>query len=1514
MKHFIFFFELSMCFFALLCFSSVGYASPQPSSDVHFCRVLDAEDMKAQDSIYAATKQALNLNVGEPRTVRMIYFLPNDRPFRQEVVDSMKVTIRQIQTFYADQMEAHGYGRKTFSFETDAQGEPMVHRVDGQHPASHYSLQHFPIQAEIRQKFDLSANIYLWVIDNGTKVVGHADRFVLGLAYFGTGVAGYALVSDRFEWTVVAHELGHTFGLGHDFRSDAYIMSYGGGKTKSLSACAAEFLAVHPHFNLDTPIEGGQPPGVELISPREYPPGSTSVSVQLKISDSSGLHQVILFVRGVRGPEVMTCRGLAGEKETVFEFEYDGVIPSGSFRSFSDFTVHPIRVEVVDTEGNVSGRYFELREIQPHDDIVTLEGHASYVTSVSFSPDGALLASGSEDKTVVLWDVATRTSIATLEGTSSARSVSFSSDGKMLASGGVALKLWDVATGYNIATPEGHTGTVESVSFSPDGTLLASGSTDDTVKLWDVATRTNIATFEGHTERVTSVSFSPDGTLLASGSWDKTVVLWDVATRTNIATFEGHTSLVNSVSFSLDGTLLASGSRDNTVKLWDVAMRTNIATLKGHTSYVSSVAFSPDGKTLASGGRGANPALKLWDVATGHNMVTLEGVKAGVSSVVFSPDGMILAAGEGTRITLWDASAWMQPLPVTFVKVSGDNQQGTPGTELTNPFVVEVRDQYGNPLQGAQVTFTVTAGEGKVGGRLTIQNAITDANGRAEITLTPGSIPGINTVEASVAGFEPVIFNAEGIETPTTPVTGGNYQTWHLPDGAIVRLGKGEISGGDRPIAFSPDGQRFAVAGGIGVWLYDVATSRELALLTGHKTEVSSVSFSPDSRTLASGGNDHKVKLWDVATGENIATLEGHTGHVRSVSFSPDGTMLISGSRDTTVKLWDVATRTNIATLEGHKYGVTSVSFSPDGTMLASGAEDNTVKLWDVVTKTNIATLEGHTGYVNSVAFSPDGTMLASGSDDETVKLWNINTKTNTATLRHRTIVYSMSFSPDGTTLASTSIERVRLWDVEKKIHITTLEGHTHWVTSVAYSPDGTTLAAGARDGTINLWDLTTQNLATLRHTYYVSSVAYSPDGTTLAVGSTLWDVATRTNITTLIKGSVGFVVFSPDGTTFCSGAGWKVRLWDAATVETITYLVGHTGRVFSVAYSLDGTLLASGSHDNTVKLWDIATQANIATFEGHKYGVNSMSFSPDGTLLASGSRDKTVKLWDVATRTNIATFEGHTGTVESVSFSPDGTLLASGSWDKTVVLWDVATRTNIATFEGHTGTVYSVSFSPDGTLLASGSWDKTVVLWDVATRTNIATFEGHTGTVESVSFSPEGTTLASGAGDGTALLWDVSQYVTPVVYIPDANLRAVIRDALGKSGFAPITTTDMVGLTTLDASNRNIRDLTGLESATNLTELNLTGNPLSSQSRTTHIPALQERGVEVTFAKSPTPDFDGDGRVGFADFVLFGAHYGARQGDESYEAQYDLDSDGVIGFSDFVIFGNAYGTVVSSN
>ena len=1418
-----------------------AHASSPPADSLHFCVPFDYEQWR-RDHPRPAAKRLADLNVGEPRRVRMIYFVPNDRPSRQEVVDSLKTTIRQIQTFYAEQMQAHGYSARTFRFETDAQGAPLVHRVDGQHPNSHYlDNTSGTVLDEVYQVFDRNANIYLIQIDNGANTIGTGGGIAGGVGGRLGRNAGFVVVPDRVHWNpeivqqVVAHELGHAFGLLHDFRDTAYLMSYGRAPDR-LSACSAEFLAVHPYFNSDSPVEGGQSPTIKLLSPRAYPAESESVLIQLQFKDPEGLHQAILFAwqTGFREDyEVLECRGLAGKKEAVVEFEYDGVIPSGGGTSLSDIAAHRMVVGVVDTDGNVREENYVLTEVSSYLS-ATLMKHTGEVNSVSFSRDGTLLASASADRTVILWDVAKREETGTLTGhTGAVNSASFSPDGTLLASGSSdgTVILWDVAKRDHRTTLTGHTDGVNSVSFSPDGTLLASGSADGTAILWDVAKKEDTATLTGHASAVNSLSFSRDGTILASGAVDGKIKLWDVRNRGEIATVDWSTHGLTSIAVSPDGATLASGSLDGWVWVWDVLARKPIAQF-AHLPPINSVAFSRDGATLSAAGQDGR--VILWDVLTRKEIATFTHTSA-IHSVAFSRDGAILASGSGDgTIILWDTFEWTRPRPFALEILFGDGQQGAPGSALARPLVVEVRDQYGDPLPDVAVTFTVTAGDGKLSGTFEVVVEVTDAHGRAALTLTLGSSQGTNAVRVSIAGRELGRFTAEGMGTDVIDQA-GDYRTWHLPDGATRRLGKGAMGRKDRAVVFSPDGCCLAVASGIGVWLYDAAEARALTLLPT-ESPVTSAAFSLVG-TLAAGLENNRVELWEVETGERIDTLYGAGDRV---AFSPDGSLLAGGQGYVpTVWLWDVAAQREVASFEGGppvRGWVSSLAFSPDGTILASGGSDGKIRLWDVEKK-EVAVLTGHTDNVTSVVFSPDGTLI-SGSWDGRIKLWDVAAQREVATLPgHAGQVTSVAVSPDGATLVSGGTGHdttAKLWDLAKRELSAILEERTHWVTSVAFSPDGATVASGGwEDGTVSLWDVETGNAVRISGHNTLSSMALSPDGATLASrsddGIRLWDVESQTTVATL-KGSLfqhSPVSFSSDGALLATGAYYGIKVWDVATQTEIATLEEPSGTISWVAFSPVGATLASGTRNGTVKLWDVATQTEIATLRGHSDRVLSGSFSSDGALLASGGGydDRTVKLWNVATRELIASLEDHTGSVNSVVFSPDGKTLASGSSDGMVRLWDVATRTPIYSLDNRSA-VYSLAFSSDGAMLVSGSWS-TVRLWEIDSREQVASLEGHTGSIHSVAFSPDGTTLASGADDGTILFWDVAGSIAP-----------------------------------------------------------------------------QTRG----------PDFDGDGTVGFSDFVQFAAQFGLSQDNEGYDARFDLDGNGAIGFSDFLIFASAFGKGTSSN
>jgi WD40 repeat protein/serine/threonine protein kinase len=588
----------------------------------------------------------------------------------------------------------------------------------------------------------------------------------------------------------------------------------------------------------------------------------------------------------------------------------------------------------------------------------TFRGHHHAVYSIVFSPDGRRIASGSDDKTIKLWDAATGQEILTLKGHSGeVHDVAFSPDGRRIASGSEdgTIKLWDAATGQETLTLKRHRNTVSGVAFSPDGRRIASGS-GETIKLWDVVTGQETLTLKGHVGGF-RMAFSPDGRLIASTCGNFTIKLWDAATGQEGLTLKGHSGVVYGVAFSPDGRRIASGSDDQTIKLWDAATGQETLTLKGHDGQVISVAFSPDGRRIASGS-GHDCTIKLWDTATGRETLTLKGHSSLIFSVAFSPDGRWIASGSADNtIKVWNASTGQETLTL----------KGHKGQVFSVAFSPDGR--------------RIASG----GDWVKLWDATT---GQETLTLK-----GHDHRVLSVA------FSPDGRR-----IASGSWdqtiKLWDAATGQEARTLKGH-SGEVRSVAFSPDGRRIASGSADRtIKLWDAATGQEILTLKGHSEDVRSVIFSPDGKRLASGSYDKTIKLWDAVTGQETLTLKqgpdmlgvaidqgasGHSNRVLAVAFSPDGRRIASGSRET-IKLWDAVTGQETLTLKGHSGD--SVAFSPDGRRIASGSGE-TIKLRDTVTGQETLTLKGHSGLVDNVAFSPDGRRMASGSWDATIKVWD---------------------------------------------------------------------------------------------------------------------------------------------------------------------------------------------------------------------------------------------------------------------------------------------------------------------------------------------------------------------------------------------------------------------------------------------------------------------------------------------------------------------------------------------
>jgi WD40 repeat protein len=600
--------------------------------------------------------------------------------------------------------------------------------------------------------------------------------------------------------------------------------------------------------------------------------------------------------------------------------------------------------------------------------------------SLRFSPDGKVLVVASPIG-IYFYDPGTLQEIRHIDTGAPVGEITFSPDGKSLAAivNGNQIDLFEVTSGQKLHSfSDSNNYGITSLAFSPGGKIFAYGLDDFTIRLVDAGSGNELHILRGLSAAITNIAFLPDGNTLASNSTDQTVILWDASSgnviHTLVANQQGYGN-VSDMAVSPDGIALATAHDLQQLTIWDTASGKALHTIQGdkpRTTFIS-VAFSPDGKILAAGTGDQN--TWLIDVKSGQKIGVLKDYAYGMT---FSPDGQILALGDSvSTVRLLDVrtgrllrSSETHSGPLAWFALSTDGKTlaaSYSGVSLSYGALFKAF----NAASGASHNLNdkgfcrnnllALSPDGR-----TLALDCYDKNGYASIErvdVASGQITGSFTQQPFETGEEvgaisfspdgrtlavgldidyigaPQIrfFNAAGgMRTSKEPFTIPVFSLAFSVDGGILAMGPNEVDKCDGCGAIPQP-----------VEIWDVAQVKQVLSLSGFTKAVTGLAFSHDSKVLATGSDDQKIRIWDLSSGNEVHELSPVGLHMH-LAFSPDGSLLIAGAGNGMITIWDTSTWTQVTTLTASSGALVGVAFTPDGKFIISGAEDGVIRFWAV--------------------------------------------------------------------------------------------------------------------------------------------------------------------------------------------------------------------------------------------------------------------------------------------------------------------------------------------------------------------------------------------------------------------------------------------------------------------------------------------------------------------------------------------------------------------------------------
>ncbi len=989
-----------------------------------------------------------------------------------------------------------------------------------------------------------------------------------------------------------------------------------------------------------------------------------------------------------------------------------------------------------------------------------------HMTDIVFSPNGMMLATGSYDGTIRLWDAESGTEQASLKQEGWVDSVKFTSEDRLVATTSTGAAVWDLKTAQS-RFHFSEAGGVSSLQVSADGQrVLTRGS--DTLRIWNAETGKELYRLAD-----SYGVLSPKGRFVARVDEDgETIEVIDLDARKEKARLSGDKT-VKQYTFDPEGRRLAVLYEDNHIAVWDIATATVLALIsdsdarRGHQRKVARLGFSPDGQLLATQGL-VDAMVRLWDASTGTMVSQLvPKFLLGTPGFSFSSDGSRMATFDShpLAIQIWNTRSGKRLHELTSEKVGG--RLGTPVFTSDDSRLVFVH------VRGA-VVWDTSSWQQLLELSIDKPNAfmLSFALSPDGSRLATGGNDGTARVWDVTTGKELLQFqHDEDVKRVSFAANGtvlithsrsegeGPARAWSIAEGEeLFHFAHGNIR---QKTTCNRSGNHVVTANGMVAQVWSTRSGEKVAEFR-HDEDIKLISLSADGQRLATVQNEYSglreppVQLWDVASGHELFQLK-HERSVEALSFSADDTRLLTASGNTAL-FWDSETGRELSrfTLDAD---IRSITLNEDKTLLAvsydGGSEaEKGVAVWDVSEKRLLARMPHYDKNAQVVDFGPDKATLTTADGGQLVRIWEPRSARRELLRFHtESGALELAITPDSKRLAmrfplfQTSSNYAIVLDLTTGTELFRVP-HGDAVVDLALSPDGRWLATASKDQTARVWDMTDgREVVRLPHDSKVREVKFSPDGRWLATYTRnivlecksyeekdllqVWDVVTGDRTSKPIKGCITSFKFSPDGRRILTLEGkvepltilegkklppgyFGARFWDVATGEELVRIPLER-RLHSAMFIPDDSSVVIDEYGlDAIRVFDISSGhlvKEIATAGENDY-ITGAHYSKNGRYVATMYRRRLneIEVWDVATgeRQAMLVLDDHINR-DNVVFSPDGRHLAIQKGDS-ILVWNWAEDRIEIQLDTESSSFYDVQFTPDGSRLVTRS--NTVQVW----------------------------------------------------------------------------------------------------------------------------------------------------------------------------------------------------------